>query len=1249
MTLPLMNNHNNSIFSFPTPNQQFQHHQLHHQRQQQQTGNQLSIAYWNAAGVTNKTNELEAYMSVHNIDVMMVTETRIKPNNATTLSAGMIRLNNISGYHCSLAARPTRHRSGGVATLIRNNLKYMMLQPIVHEKVQCAPVMINLNPVESIIIAPIYCPPQLKWTESELIQLLEYLHKLSKGSSNKLNKTGLIVCGDWNAKNKWWGNIRACKRGKLLMNIIHELGVYNVLATGGATHFPYDVKKRPSAIDFAIYAGIASHRLKTLSTSDLDSDHLPIQILLALTSNKNNNSLQQKDQHLQLQQQLNSRNLRSLKNRQSIKIFQKQLNDRILLNTEINSCLDIEDAIQILNRNIYESAESAANKCSNRHNRAPLQQQQTHQSFVRGRQRSINGPYASLRYDNNFQQLMETKQAIKRLHLRIRNVLTLHMYKQCYKNLRRILRTAKANHYINLFSQINPDDRFNTQKMWKITNSLKRQPIPNLPLRIVNEPSISDNGNLHNCKNREISNNNASNIWWTKTTLEKAEAFASYLEKRFTPIHSNTIEERNQIETERATILELKLKQQHQLNMQKNFIDQPRIPPPFLPIRYSEVTSIIKKLPRNKSPGNDGIDNKVIKILPLKAILYLVLIFNSIMRLGCYPKQWKQASIKMILKPGKKSSDVSSYRPISLLPGFSKIFERLLMNRMFNSKEFANALPTHQFGFRVNHGTEQQLSRVSQYILKAYEEKQYCSAIFIDVKEAFDRVYHQGLLNKLCKLLPLPLYHVLEHYLTERTFHVKCNDGIVSRIGNIKAGVPQGSVLGPILYTIFTSDMPLPISKNWTLANDNSWINRTSPYNNLNTNTIVSTFADDTVIMSASNLPSTAIKVNKLYLDDILKWAKRWCISINEKKTAHVLFTNRRLQITNLSSMPIINNHPIANKTKHQYLGLHMDAKLNMRQHITQLRARLTATTKKYDWIIGQKSKLPMSCKIIFFKQCIASIWRYAIPIWGALASDTQFNRVETRNNYIIRKISKSTRYTRNKDIKERHKLLTANETFNIASLNFANTLAVHPNKEARMMITNPYIPNRLNRPRYHGQLDRYILPLQRQTNGQQKHQPQQPDEQHKLPTLLQLQYDECQKQLQQQRLLLREQQEERRRLQPVQQLNEYMINILHRGYTSGQIPRDDIERRIQGQPWQIQQLILPDLHPENQQNPIILQTHRTPERLLYLRNRSMQQRRLRQQLMRMSMTNVANTETVEISDEESRSPIINSNPPAQQ
>lgn len=488
-------------------------------------------------------------------------------------------------------------------------------------------------------------------------------------------------------------------------------------------------------------------------------------------------------------------------------------------------------------------------------------------------------------------------------------------------------------------------------------------------------------------------------------------------------------------------------------------------------------------------------------------------------------------------------------------------------------------------------------------------------------------MWHAGLLNKLSKLLPPQLYRIMASYLMERTFHVIGNDGIISRTCSINAGVPQGSVLGPILYTIYTSDMPLPLRLTWTQhqQHDHSTNNST----NNDQQFLLSTFADDTVIMATSSIPSTAIRVNKLYLDNIVEWARKWCIGINEAKTAHILFTKRRLRNLHLPPMPIINNRAITNKTRHQYLGLHLDHKLTMRFHISQLRARITALAKKFDWIIGRNSKLSKKCKLLLYKQCVQPIWRYAIPVWGALASETQFNRIVTRNNLTIRKIVKATRFTRNQVIRERHNLQSANEIFESASHNYACTLATHVNVEARNLIYTPFTPSRLHWPRYSKQLQSHIIPTQ-QLYGEQIQQHQLNRNASHIPTLLRQQHEENQMQQQVEQQRRQEQLIERRRQEPIQRFPEYYINSLRRRLENGEITREAAERIIEGQHWQIQQLIIPDLHQDRERS--LPQGWLTRQQL-----RQQRRRRYREQhpLPAAALVNIPDAEVVPISDDD--------------
>ena len=124
----------------------------------------------------------------------------------------------------------------------------------------------------------------------------------------------------------------------------------------------------------------------------------------------------------------------------------------------------------------------------------------------------------------------------------------------------------------------------------------------------------------------------------------------------------------------------------------------------------------------------------------------------------------------MIPKKGKDLSRPESYRPISLLPILSKVFERALIQKVKNT--IMDLIPEHQFGFREGHSTTEQIHRVVAAIRKCFEDKHYCSAVFLDVSQAFDRVWHDGLLVKCSTHLPSFFCRLLSNYLRQRTFHV---------------------------------------------------------------------------------------------------------------------------------------------------------------------------------------------------------------------------------------------------------------------------------------------------------------------------------------------------------------------------------------------------------------------------------------------------------------------------------------------
>jgi hypothetical protein len=129
---------------------------------------------------------------------------------------------------------------------------------------------------------------------------------------------------------------------------------------------------------------------------------------------------------------------------------------------------------------------------------------------------------------------------------------------------------------------------------------------------------------------------------------------------------------------------------------------------------------------------------------------------------GYFPAQWKVAQIILILKSGKPPDEITSYRPISLLPIISKVFEKLLLKRLLPMVENSRLIPNHQFGIRHRHSTIEQTHRIAQRIDEAIETNQYSSAAFLDIPQAFDKIWHTGLLYKLRQSLPLNYYLILK-------------------------------------------------------------------------------------------------------------------------------------------------------------------------------------------------------------------------------------------------------------------------------------------------------------------------------------------------------------------------------------------------------------------------------------------------------------------------------------------------------
>lgn len=413
----------------------------------------------------------------------------------------------------------------------------------------------------------------------------------------------------------------------------------------------------------------------------------------------------------------------------------------------------------------------------------------------------------------------------------------------------------------------------------------------------------------------------------------------------------------------------------------------------------------------------------------------LTYLFNVALRLKHVPSVWKVAEVIMLRKPGKPPNEAKSYRPISLLPTISKLFEKLLLQRLNRVIERKKLIPNHQFGFRQKHSTIDQVHRITDTIEKALEKKLICSTIFLDVAQAFDKVWHKGLIHKLNKMLPKQYADVLKSYISERLFRVKQEDDY-SELREVRAGVPQGSVLGPILYLLFTCDLPQP------------------------ENVSVATFADDTAIMAIGSTLGEATNMLQDASDQIQQWTGKWKIKLNELKSVHINFTNKRIE----NSLPVTLNGvvvPYANTAK--YLGMTLDTKLRWKEHIRKKRAELGLKYRQLYWLLGRNSQLSIHNKILIYNQILKPIWLYGIQLWGC-AKETNIRCIQTFQNRVLRNMVSAPWYIRNSDLHRDLRIPDVASEIKRFAAKHESRLHQHINVEAIQLLDNTNTVRRLKR-----------------------------------------------------------------------------------------------------------------------------------------------------------------------------------------
>lgn len=543
--------------------------------------------------------------------------------------------------------------------------------------------------------------------------------------------------------------------------------------------------------------------------------------------------------------------------------------------------------------------------------------------------------------------------------------------------------------------------RNHTRKKWQQTRNPEYKTIANSLNKQINQRTTALKLERWNKKVQSLCTEDSS-IWRMSKTLrtdkmisrpihdemglvytdeEKAETFADSLERQFRPNEDNTNEEF----------------EDHINNTVNSWLHNTPIPENNEPTDGFEISRIIKRTKIRKAPGMDGITNLMLKNLPPPCIEYLATIINKCFAKSFFPSPWKRAEVILFPKPGKDPVMTSSYRPISLLPALGKVFERIIYNRLL--KHF-NKIPDEQFGFMPSRSTTGQLTRIIEFIGEGLHKNLTSAVLMLDVAKAFDRVYHKGLIYKLIELqIEDILIHLLHSYLQHRSFVVRYGKHHSSP-RCIEAGVPQGSILGPILYLFYTQDFP-------KFEDDRCCR--------------VAFYADDTAIITQSMSPDVAIRKLKDKTPEIEEWCEKWKVSINGSKS-NILPIRRKKRNRPITTKVHLFGEEIPIVKQAKYLGLTLTDKLTWNTHVKTISRNVKVATFKLYPLIGRNSKLPLLTKKLLYTSTIRPLITYAAPAWYLLLTERDKKTLQTLQNKILRTITNATRYTKNtlihKDLK---------------------------------------------------------------------------------------------------------------------------------------------------------------------------------------------------------------------------------------
>ena len=392
-------------------------------------------------------------------------------------------------------------------------------------------------------------------------------------------------------------------------------------------------------------------------------------------------------------------------------------------------------------------------------------------------------------------------------------------------------------------------------------------------------------------------------------------------------------------------------------------------------ITPAKVAAIVTRLDPSKATGPDGIPVIVLQKCSPELSPILSRLFKKCISESCFPSSWKFPTVVPVFKNCGDRSNPRNYRPISLLPVISKVFESLINDALVIHLDSNRLFSDSQYGFRSGRSTADLLTVISERIYRALNISGEARAVALDISKAFDKVWHAGLLRKLRAYgVTGSMFDIISSFLDDRKIKVVL-DGQSSSCYSINAGVPQGSVLGPTLFLLFINDLPVDILCKLAI------------------------YADDSTLYSCLGKSAELFDKVEMAADleydlrSVVEWGKKWLVTFSSTKTKLLSINNFREPFLPPVSMDGSN---LPESGSFRLLGMTLSQDFSWRTYIESI---AKSSAMKVGSLLRARSYLTPESILYLYKSSIRPCIEYCCHIWAGAPADclSLLDRIQRR------------------------------------------------------------------------------------------------------------------------------------------------------------------------------------------------------------------------------------------------------------